>query len=690
MKRDPDFKENQKVDNFVLEKLLGAGQDGEVWRATQIRIGKHCAIKFLNSMRDPDKKLRFEREIQILAVLDHAHIVQIQDRGEAWNPSTGEIVPYYVMEFLQGEPIHRAVQHLPTDTRVDGIFSLLQQVFSAVEAAHIIGVSHGDIKPANILVLPKEQIAKLSDFGFGLMPGVAREPRSEYPESSYTSPPGLTPQEADVFRLGRTIQTIVSSTPDLPPSAVPLLADLGERLATDCKNTSLSDAIALLRRLQNNAQQAGRSLQSVRRSIPELAQSVDESVLIHDPVYGAILLTPRVATLIDQPELQRLRGIRESPAGELVYPSLTLSGFEQLLGEHAALVRQLRRLSERTDFREFAEPDKLTAIVLAGLLLSSGRLPFGLALRNATEDPLLSPEHVAVRIVQTKRIRQMIADDWQIDADLVVSILAPAASARDVPAMRLADSLLFGPLSPSSTQSITRISLRIGVPLGFDSERLLMATQVLPETGELAIDQRGLRFLEEFYRCRLDLDERLFRHVTVRAADLMLGHAFRTLREGGVDFETLLFLQDSDFLTRCLEEARALGVDTAVRLINHYRSRRLHKRILSLSREEMERLGPLPHERHWGVQVARAIGEELGVPDGDILVDTPVGIRPRDIKVVLPDGRVEPAGHLSELFRVLAMSQRSGVVVYGAADHTGFLEDHMQDLPRLVWEILSR
>jgi serine/threonine protein kinase len=68
MKRRPDFKTEQKIDDFKLEKLLGTGQDGEVWQARRLSIGKRCALKFLNSTDDQDKLDRFEREIHILGV----------------------------------------------------------------------------------------------------------------------------------------------------------------------------------------------------------------------------------------------------------------------------------------------------------------------------------------------------------------------------------------------------------------------------------------------------------------------------------------------------------------------------------------------------------------------------------------------------------------------------------------------
>jgi serine/threonine protein kinase len=67
-------------------------------------------------------------------------------------------------------------------------------------------IIHGDIKPSNIMVNQKTKIAKLTDFGFGLLPGETGTRREEYPETSYHTPKGLSPKESDNYKLGRTLQ----------------------------------------------------------------------------------------------------------------------------------------------------------------------------------------------------------------------------------------------------------------------------------------------------------------------------------------------------------------------------------------------------------------------------------------------------------------------------------------------------
>ena len=76
--------------------------------------------------------------------------------------------------------LQEAIAEAEPDEQFDMVITFLRQILSALEVVHRMGICHGDIKSANILVLPEYNIAKLADFGFGLLPGENRS-RSEYP-----------------------------------------------------------------------------------------------------------------------------------------------------------------------------------------------------------------------------------------------------------------------------------------------------------------------------------------------------------------------------------------------------------------------------------------------------------------------------------------------------------------------------
>ena len=139
---------------------LGRGGLGAVYLAARAddQYQKEVAIKVVKRGLDTDDILRrFRAERQILAQLEHPNIARLIDAG-----STEDGLPYFVMEYVDGEPISRYcdAQNLSTRDRLE----LFRLVCSAVTYAHQHLVIHRDIKPSNILVT-RQGIPKLLDFG---------------------------------------------------------------------------------------------------------------------------------------------------------------------------------------------------------------------------------------------------------------------------------------------------------------------------------------------------------------------------------------------------------------------------------------------------------------------------------------------------------------------------------------------
>jgi eukaryotic-like serine/threonine-protein kinase len=121
---------------------IGAGGMGEVWKATDTRLGRRVAIKVLNGPHSE----RFEQEARAIAALNHPHICTLHDVGP----------DYLVMEYVDGAPLCGPMP-------VEEALRLALQMAAALEAAHAKGITHRGLKPANILVT-KEGV-KLLDFG---------------------------------------------------------------------------------------------------------------------------------------------------------------------------------------------------------------------------------------------------------------------------------------------------------------------------------------------------------------------------------------------------------------------------------------------------------------------------------------------------------------------------------------------
>src|SRR5262245_12075779 len=137
---------------------LGTGGMGEVYRATDTRLGRDVALKVLphEFSRDPERLARFEREARIVAGLNHPSIVvlhSIEDSGD---------VRFITMELVEGSTLDTQVA--PGGLPIERVMELGLALADALTAAHERGVVHRDLKPANVIV-SRDGRVKVLDFG---------------------------------------------------------------------------------------------------------------------------------------------------------------------------------------------------------------------------------------------------------------------------------------------------------------------------------------------------------------------------------------------------------------------------------------------------------------------------------------------------------------------------------------------
>jgi Tol biopolymer transport system component len=143
---------------YEVRSAIGAGGMGEVFRATDTRLKREVAIKVLPRAlaSDPGRLARFQREAEVLASLNHAHIAAIYGLEE------GDGLKALVLEFVEGETLADRIARgmLP----VDEALAIARQIADALDAAHEKGIVHRDLKPANVKLTADGQ-AKVLDFG---------------------------------------------------------------------------------------------------------------------------------------------------------------------------------------------------------------------------------------------------------------------------------------------------------------------------------------------------------------------------------------------------------------------------------------------------------------------------------------------------------------------------------------------
>ncbi len=147
---------------YKLLEEIGEGGMGAVWVAQQTEpVRRRVALKLIKPGMDSRQVLsRFEAERQALAMMDHPHIAKVLDGG-----MTDQGRPYFVMEYVKGEPITDYCDHARLSVKER--LKLFVQVCQAVQHAHQKGIIHRDLKPSNILVCPYDgqPVPKVIDFG---------------------------------------------------------------------------------------------------------------------------------------------------------------------------------------------------------------------------------------------------------------------------------------------------------------------------------------------------------------------------------------------------------------------------------------------------------------------------------------------------------------------------------------------
>ena len=181
--------------HYRITAKLGEGGMGEVWRATDSKLGREVAIKVLpeSFSSDPERLARFEREAKVLASLNHPHIAAIYGLEEVGGGKA------LVLELVEGPTLgERLAQgQLPFEEAL----TIARQIAEALEEAHEKGIVHRDLKPANVKLTAGGKV-KVLDFGLAK----ALDPMT----SSGSSASQLA--HSPTMSLGATMQGVILGT----------------------------------------------------------------------------------------------------------------------------------------------------------------------------------------------------------------------------------------------------------------------------------------------------------------------------------------------------------------------------------------------------------------------------------------------------------------------------------------------
>jgi len=172
------FAPGDRIGGYLILAPIGVGGMGEVYRATDTKLGREVAIKTLAAevAGDPDRLARFRREASVLASLNHPHIAVIYGLEEV------EGQPYLILELVEGEDLAERLKRGPMP--MGDALKVARQIADALENAHEQGIVHRDLKPANVK-LRTDDTVKVLDFGlakaFAGAPDVGQDELSRSP-----------------------------------------------------------------------------------------------------------------------------------------------------------------------------------------------------------------------------------------------------------------------------------------------------------------------------------------------------------------------------------------------------------------------------------------------------------------------------------------------------------------------------
>jgi len=351
--------------------------------------------------------------------------------------------------------------------------------------------------------------------------------------------------------------------------------------------------------------------------------------IIRDPLWETIRLDATAVRIMDTPEFQRLRYIRQLGFTHLVYPGATHTRFDHALGVYHLTVTALARLRERGGVPpEVWEGEEL--VPYAALLHDIGHYAFSHALEELEAESLPAHhEEVANRFFASTHLRDALAPLGLTASDRIQELIRGVS---DIPLR----GLVSGSLDLDKMEYLRRDARFCGVPYGeVDVSRLLEGLQLLrdPETDrfEVGVHEKAIAALESLLFAKYQMFRNVYWHHAVRSATALYKRIVEeALRAGLVSPDELVGPTDEELLyqigRRAMEDDGDVAERIGMRWLPALKRRKLPKRALELTAADLAgrqvedwAVGDSP----WKRAVEDDLASELGLEPGEVVIDFP-------------------------------------------------------------------
>jgi serine/threonine protein kinase len=274
--------------HYNITGILGSGGMGEVYRATDARLGREVALKVLPASMagDPDRLKRFQQEARAVAALNHPHIVTL------YSVERDGDVQFLTMEVVDGETLDRAIPESGMTAAL--VAELGRALAEALSAAHERGIIHRDLKPANIMVTRDGRV-KVLDFGLAKAIAPDSSPDANVTQIGLTrvgtvvgTPEYMSPEQlvsasvdhrSDIFSMGIVLHQMATGHPPFAGKtsaqlATAILRDVPP-LLTEVRPQAPREMAALIRRcLEKEPAQRPQSAREVAGALRDIGDGL--------------------------------------------------------------------------------------------------------------------------------------------------------------------------------------------------------------------------------------------------------------------------------------------------------------------------------------------------------------------------------------------------------------------------------
>ncbi|HEY7568528.1 MAG TPA: HD domain-containing protein [Gemmatimonadaceae bacterium] len=338
--------------------------------------------------------------------------------------------------------------------------------------------------------------------------------------------------------------------------------------------------------------------------------------IVRDPLWNNIRLDRLALALVDTGAMQRLRYVRQLGLAHLVYPGATHTRFEHALGTYHLARLTLGILHDRGDLRALPT-DEASVVLAAALLHDIGHYPFAHALEE-----IGAPHHedVGRALITSGDIARILSERIAADAPGRVAALVRAQSESPL------QGLVSGSLDLDKIEYLKRDAHMCGVPYGeIDVDRLInsLALVRIGEDGAsrvvVGITEKGLSALESLLFAKYQMYRNVYWHHAVRSATAMYKRAVGdALASGALEVNRLPSFTDDQLLQHLADVAPS-------EMLTRLKQRRLYKRAFECPAAELpddagEWIASDPART---AAAERALASELGLADGEVLLDYP-------------------------------------------------------------------